>query len=128
MEAADALTALGIDEVIVFCVNDGAVMSAWAEDQKVADSKLITMMGDPTSAFTNALDVKLEHPGPQGVGLWNRCKRVAMYVDDNTVQVLRIAEGGPMGQEDPAGDDFPEVTLAPAMIEAISALVGKDEL
>ena len=43
MEAADALTALGIDEVIVFCVNDGAVMSAWAEDQKV--SKMVCRAG-----------------------------------------------------------------------------------
>ena len=25
----------GIDEVLVICVNDGAVMQAWAADQKV---------------------------------------------------------------------------------------------
>ena len=30
-----ALKAKGIDEVIVVCVNDGAVMQAWADDQGV---------------------------------------------------------------------------------------------
>ena len=33
--------------MIIFCVNDGAVMEAWAKDQEVDDSKLVTLMGDP---------------------------------------------------------------------------------
>jgi len=45
LEAVDALKALGIDEVIIFCVNDGAVMQAWARDQGVEGSDLLTMMG-----------------------------------------------------------------------------------
>ena len=32
--------------MIIFCVNDGAVMEAWAKDQEVDDSKLVTLMGD----------------------------------------------------------------------------------
>ena len=31
-------------------------------------------------------------------------------------------------EDDPAGDDRPDVTLAPAMIAAIRALGGKDEV
>jgi len=31
--AAKDLKELGIDEVIIYCVNDGAVMDAWAEDR-----------------------------------------------------------------------------------------------
>ena len=53
----DALKALGIDEVIVYCVNDGAVMDAWAKDQKLEGNKFITMMGDPSGALTSALGV-----------------------------------------------------------------------
>lgn len=128
LEESDSLKALGVDEVIIYCVNDGAVMSAWAEDQKVAGSDLITMMADPFGALTAALDMQLRHPGPEGKGLKGRSKRFAIYAEDGAVKVLRVAEGGPMGQEDPAGDDFPEKTLAPAMIEAIKALGAKTEL
>jgi peroxiredoxin len=35
LEHQDALRKAGIDSVIVYCVNDGAVMQAWAKDQKV---------------------------------------------------------------------------------------------
>ena len=51
-----------------------------------------------------------------------------MYIEDGTIKLVHVAEGGPNGEEDPAGDDFPEKTLAPAMIEAITALKKKDEL
>ena len=30
-----ALSEMGIDEIIVFCVNDAAVMDAWAKDQGI---------------------------------------------------------------------------------------------
>ena len=36
----------GIDEVLVYCVNDAAVMEAWAKDQKVAGTN-ITVRGIP---------------------------------------------------------------------------------
>jgi len=52
LEEVDALKALGIDEVIIYCVNDGAVMDAWAKDQKVDGSDTITMMGDPSGSVT----------------------------------------------------------------------------
>jgi len=35
MEQQDALRAAGVDAVIVYCVNDAAVMQAWAKDQKI---------------------------------------------------------------------------------------------
>ena len=55
MEESDALKAIGIDEVIIYCVNDGAVMKAWAADQGVDKSDLLTMMGDPNGSVTTAL-------------------------------------------------------------------------
>ena len=128
LEEEANLKALGIDEVIVYCVNDGAVMDAWAKDQGVDKSELIKMMGDPSGALTRALGMTLEHPGPMSKLGYARCKRFALYVEDGAIKVMKVAEGGPMGQEDPAGDDFPEATLAPQMIEAIKGLQKKDEL
>jgi len=105
-------------------------MEAWAENQGVDKSGLITMMGDPTSSLTTSLGMTLEHPGPNGKGLWNRSKRFAAYIEDGVVKHLELSEGpGPAGEEDPAGDDFPEATLAPNMIKKIRALKGlKDEV
>jgi len=128
LEEVDALKTLGIDEVIIYCVNDGAVMDAWAKDQKVDGSDVITMMGDPSGSVTRALGMTLDHPGPMGVLGYPRCKRFALYIVDGVVKIEKVSEKGPMGQEDPAGDDFPEDTLAPSMIAAIKALKTKEEL
>lgn len=116
---------LGIDEVLIYCVNDGAVMQAWAEDQGVPEDSVLKLMGDPYGELTEKLDMELTHGGPKSKGLINRCKRFALYVVDGVVQIVRVAES----DNDPAGDDFPDVTLAEAMVGAIKALnSGKDEL
>jgi len=128
VEAEDDLKKLGIDEVVIYCVNDGAVMDAWSTDQGVKSGGLITMMGDPSGIVTQSLDMVLDHPGPVSVLGSPRCKRFAMYIEDGVVKLVRVSEKGPKGEEDPAGDDFPEETLAPAMIEAIKELKKKDEL
>ena len=129
LEAEANLKAAGIDEVIIYCVNDGAVMDAWAENQGV-DQKagFLTLMGDPSGKLTEALGMVLNHPGPMGKLGYPRCKRFALFIEDGIIKIERVSEGGPMGEEDPAGDDFPEKTLAPAMLEAIKALQKKDEL
>lgn len=121
----DALKALGIDEVIVFCVNDAAVMTAWAENQGVPEDGIITLMGDPYSELTSKLGMELEHSGPKELGLVDRCKRHALFVVDGVVKIVRIAER----EDDPAGDEYPDSTLAEAMIEAIKELKNtKEEL
>ena len=81
LEQQDALKEAGIDEVLVYCVNDGAVMKAWAEDQGVEDS-MITFMGDPAGAFTGGLSPSkvLDHPGPVSVLGGPRCKRFGAYL------------------------------------------------
>jgi peroxiredoxin len=85
---------------------------------------MITLMGDPYGLLTGALDMELTHSGPKEKGLINRCKRFALYIDDGIVKIVRIAEK----EDDPAGDDFPDVTLTESMVEAIKALAAKDEL
>jgi peroxiredoxin len=117
LENQDSLKAAGISEVIIYCVNDGAVMTAWGKDQGIEGS-MITFMGDPSSDLTVALDMMLTHEGPRGVGLFNRCKRNAVYLVDGVVKSHVISEK----LNDPAGDDFPEDTCAPAMLTTIKGL------
>ena len=78
---------------------------------------MISMFGDPSGAFTKATGMELTDEGPIGKGLIGRCKRYLMYVVDGEVKDVAIAES----ELDPAGDDFPEKTLAPALIEMAMA-------
>lgn len=98
----------------MYCVNDPAVMQAWSENQGVKGD-FVTMMGDPSGAFTKALDLEMTHPGPVSVGIIGRSKRFALIVKDGTVTHVAVSEG----EDDPAGDSDPSASLAEAMLEAI---------
>lgn len=100
---------------MLYCVNDMAVMNAWAKDQKV-EGTMIKFYGDPTSAFTRQMDMEMTHPGPLSVGLYGRCKRFALYIENGDIKYTALAEDLDF---DPAGDDFPEKVLPPQMMEAI---------
>lgn len=118
LASEDALkNELNIDEVLIYCVNDGAVMKAWSENQGVPDTSIIKLMGDPYGEVTSKLEMEMHHAGPKSVGLTNRCKRFALYVVDGIVQIVSVAEA----EDDPAGDDRPDVTLAEAMIDSVKA-------
>jgi len=97
-------------------------MNAWSLDQDIEGS-MVTLMGDPAGDLTKALDMEMTHPGPASVGIRGRCKRFALHVVNGEVKIVRISEA----EDDPAGDDNPEATCAPAMIEAIKG-GGSDEL
>jgi len=99
------LKAKGIDEVIVYCVNDGAVMTGWAKDQGTAGSNVV-LMGDPQSRLTRRLGMVLRHPGPMGVLGNPRCKRFVIVVDDGEVKAVEVseAEGDPAGDNEPSGE------------------------
>mmetsp|Transcript_12852 Transcript_12852/g.29336 ORF Transcript_12852/g.29336 Transcript_12852/m.29336 type:complete len:104 (+) Transcript_12852:238-549(+) len=103
-------------------------MSAWAESLDVEHSEAndgegrITFLGDPSGELTRQLDMELTHPGPQSVGIIGRCKRFALYAVNGEVKYVAISEA----EDDPAGDDRPEATLAQAMLDAITGM--KDEL
>jgi len=101
-------------------------MTAWGESQGVPEKSIIKLMGDPFAEVTEALEMQLEHAGPKEKGLVNRCKRFALYMENGVVKIVRVAES----EDDPAGDERPDDTLAESMIEAIMALRGqkKDEL
>merc|ERR1740129_1051844 len=80
------LKAKGVSDVITYCVNDGAVMQAWAADQQVGNS-IIEMFGDPGSVLTEALGLVLDHPGPMSVLGNPRCKRFSMFIDNGVCTV-----------------------------------------
>lgn len=116
LESEDAIKDAGIEEIIIFSVNDPAVNKAWADDQKLSGTS-IKIFSDPSSEFTRACDMELTADGPRSVGLFGRSKRFAMIVDKGTITAMAVAES----ELDPAGDDFPEKTLAPALIEMAKA-------
>ena len=89
----------GVEEVIVYCVNDGAVMKAWGDAQKIAGT-FVTFVGDPLSDLTKGLDMTLDHPGPRDAGIINRCKRHVFLFDGGKARYAAIAES----LDDPAGD------------------------
>jgi len=114
--------------VYVFCVNDGAVMTAWKKDQGLGGSDMIEFLADTDADLTMALGLELTGNGkPYGKGAGpnkalgfhsRRCKRSAMYVVDGVVKVLQIAEA----EDDPAGDARPEVSCVENMIKLIGEL------
>ena len=122
------LESAGIDMVYVVCVNDGAVMTAWKKDMGLAGSELIEFVADTDADLTEALGLVLTGDGkPYGkcdgpnnaLGYHTkRCKRSAMYVDNGVVKVMQIAEA----EDDPAGDDRPEVSCVENMLALIAKL------
>ena len=114
--------------VYVFCVNDGAVMTAWKKDQGLAGSEMIEFLADTDAALTEALGLVLTGSGkPYGaregpnnaLGFHTkRCKRSAMYIEDGILKVFEIAEA----EDDPAGDARPEKSCIENMLTLISKL------
>ena len=101
--AEAALKSKGIEKMFIYCVNDGAVMSAWGDELDVHGSH-ITLLADPNGALTHALGMAMTHPGPAGLLGPNRCKRFVLVVEDGKVTNMAISEA----EDDPAGDNNPE--------------------
>jgi peroxiredoxin len=97
--ARNELRAKGIDSVLVYCVNDPAVMEAWAKDQKIAGSP-VEFFSDTSGVLTEALGTVLDAPGPVSSLGGKRCKRFALVVDDGVVKYVGVSES----PDDPAGD------------------------
>ena len=102
---------IDIKEVLIYGVNDGAVMSAYAIKSKMQGS-IVSMMADPSGEFTFECGMQ-QSPLDTRFGTIARSKPFAMYVVNNIVKHVAIADG----------DHAPEdVTCAPAMIQAIRTL------
>ena len=118
-QARNEIRDAGIDEVLVYCVNDAAVMEAWAKDQKIAGTN-ITFVADTSCKLTEALGLTMEAPGPRR-DLGNlRSKRFALYVDQGVVKHVAVSGTS----DDPAGDapGANVASMAAGMLEAIKGL------
>ncbi len=78
----------GVDEIVCVSVNDPFVMGAWGEATG-ASAAGITMLADPSSAFTTAIGMNFDAPP---AGLNARSKRYAMLVEDGTVSLFQAEE------------------------------------
>merc|ERR1711879_199798 len=107
----------GIDEVIVYCVNDGAVMKAWGKENGIEGS-MVSFVADPTAAMTKALDLTITDPKVISVLGNERTKRCAIYVEDNVVKATNISAS----DTDPTGDGDPSISLAEGMLDTLSKL------
>lgn len=101
--------------MFVFAVNDGAVMKAWAKDQKVEGS-MVRFLADTRSELTQALGLVLDHPGPMSVLGNPRCKRFSILVSKGTIRAVNVAEG----EDDPAGDTTPDISMPAKILEDIA--------
>lgn len=97
--------------MLVYCVNDGAVMTGWAKDQGV-EGTIVSFMGDPRSEVTQALGLVLDHPGPMSVLGNPRCKRFSMLIEDGVIRTINVAAA----EDDPAGDGKPDISLVDKML------------
>jgi len=101
------------------CINDGAVMNAWADHQKCGrDGKdtMLNFLADPHGKLTDVMGMKLTHPGPLSLFGHARSKRYSALFDDGVLKVINVAEHP---ETDPAGDDNPANSLVEKMIESL---------
>lgn len=99
----DDLKQHGIAEVLVYCVDNGAVMESWAKDQKVEGS-IITFLADTRCEFSREVGMCMDHPGPKSDLGGTRCKRFVLIVDNGVVTHVEVSEA----PDDPAGDNAPD--------------------
>lgn len=110
---------------MVYCVNDAAVMQAWAKDQGVEGS-MITFLADTRCEFTSALGMCISHPGPRGALGNVRCKRFVLICEDGIVQHVEVSEA----PDDPAGDNEPNgpITARTRVEHILELLSQRDSL
>lgn len=88
VRTAPALKQKGVEEIIIFVVNDPQVTKAWAE-QTGATAAGITVLADPAAEFTKAIG--MDFTAPAG-GLYDRCIRFSSVVEDGVVTHVFLEE------------------------------------
>lgn len=117
--------------MLIFTVNDGAVVSFWREylsggdlsAPKAADdikkglgldkSAFVKFAGDPKGELAKACDMEMTHAGPVTVLGHGRTKRFACIVEEGKVAWFDVSEK----PDDPAGDGDPSKTMPDAVLK-----------
>lgn len=117
--------------MLIFTVNDGAVVSFWREyltggdlsapkaaaDIKkglgVDSSAFVKFAGDPKGELAKACDMEMTHNGPVTVLGHQRSKRFACIVENGKVTWFDVSES----PTDPAGDGDPSKTMPDAVLQ-----------
>jgi len=105
------LKAKGVSDVIIYCVNDSAVMGAWAEHYGATGS-MISFLADPACEFSKALGMSLDDPGPVAALGNIRCKRFSMLIEDCVIKTVNIS----YSRDDPSGGDDPSASCVEKML------------
>jgi peroxiredoxin len=87
VEHAGELKAKGVDLIACVAVNDAAVLTAWAKDQKAGDK--VTMLADGSGDFTRAIGLELDLTK---AGLGKRSQRYSMLIDNGIVKSLNVED------------------------------------
>ncbi|KAH6665982.1 Redoxin [Halenospora varia] len=74
-------------KVFVVSVNDAFVMNAWGKTLDADKASGIRFLGDPSGAFTRALDLEFDAAPLLGT---NRSKRYAMVVENGKVKSINV--------------------------------------
>mmetsp|Transcript_102193 Transcript_102193/g.256204 ORF Transcript_102193/g.256204 Transcript_102193/m.256204 type:complete len:298 (+) Transcript_102193:74-967(+) len=113
----DDLQAKGVSEVVVFSVNDGVVMTAWAREQGIAGT-IVRFMADLEGSFTRSLGLVLEDEETRKKYGRGRCKRCALIVQEGIVQRINIASYS----DDPLGERHPQMACVEKVLSDLEAL------
>jgi peroxiredoxin len=87
-----ALKARGLDEIACIAVNDHFVMGAWGKEHGAPG--LVTMLGDGSGEFTQAIGLTLDRT-EGGMGM--RSQRYSMVVEDGVIKELNVEPSGQYG-------------------------------
>lgn len=101
----------------MLCINDAAVMTAWAKEQKVATNSIIKFIADPRGEATQGMGLAISTP-PEKFGYYPRTKRFAMLLVKGVVKILHVCETA----TDATGDSVPEMSFAEQMLEELQKL------
>jgi len=115
-----SLRAKGVSKVLIFAPDNGAVMHAWAKDQRIEDSKFIDLVGDPACKLTKAFGLHLEDFEVVDKFGGMSCKRFSMLIVDGVIKAVNVA----YAIDDPTGSGMLsdlESVLTKKMIDDIDA-------